>query len=526
MSVNLSQVTNTQSFGTWLTRTNQITKIITANTVTTGNTSSGGLTSGNGTVNGYFGSNTLFVIENLRGGNVTTSNTLSVSSNAVFKFSTSNLVYITSNSVSTNLVVTVANVYVEGNSKFLNSVSMSNALSVTGNATLSNTLAVTGNTTLSNTLAVTGNATLSNTLNVTGNTTLSNTLLVTGNVNLSNTLAVTGNATLSNTLNVTGNTTLSNTLAVSGNATLSNTLAVIGNTTLSNTLAVTGNVNLSNTLAVIGNTTLSNTLLVTGNVNLSNTLAVTGNTTLSNTITLKDIRFSVDSSSTVGNTTHRPSKIWSREIETEDISITGFITGTIAPNGSIIPSSNLSADLGSSSKWFEDLYVQSITTNSITTNTVSVSGSTNSNFNSGLLFIDTTNSRIGIKNTSPGSTLTVNGSVETTNSYILPDSSIKSFSITTIGQGLQTVDTFSTLTYRSAEYTISVKDNNANAYQITKILVVNDDGISYATEYGTVVTNTNLGLFSTTISSGDVALQVTPTSTSTTMKIHRTTLVV
>ena len=466
MSVNLSQVTNTQSFGTWLTRTNQITKIITANTVTTGNTSSGGLTSGNGTVNGYFGSNTLFVIENLRGGNVTTSNTLSVSSNAVFKFSTSNLVYITSNSVSTNLVVTVANVYVEGNSKFLNSVSMSNALSVTGNATLSNTLAVTGNTTLSNTLAVTGNATLSNTLNVTGNT------------------------------------------------------------TLSNTLNVTGNVNLSNTLAVIGNTTLSNTLLVTGNVNLSNTLAVIGNTTLSNTITLKDIRFSVDSSSTVGNTTHRPSKIWSREIETEDISITGFITGTIAPNGSIIPSSNLSADLGSSSKWFEDLYVQSITTNSITTNTVSVSGSTNSNFNSGLLFIDTTNSRIGIKNTSPGSTLTVNGSVETTNSYILPDSSIKSFSITTIGQGLQTVDTFSTLTYRSAEYTISVKDNNANAYQITKILVVNDDGISYATEYGTVVTNTNLGLFSTTISSGDVALQVTPTSTSTTMKIHRTTLVV
>ena len=56
--------------------------------------------------------------------------------------------------------------------------------------------------------------------------------------------------------------------------------------------------------------------------------------------------------------------------------------------------------------------------------------------------------------------------------------------------------------------------------------MVNDDGISYATEYGTVVTNTNLGLFSTTISSGDVALQVTPTSTSTTMKIHRTTLVV
>ena len=145
----------------------------------------------------------------------------------------------------------------------------------------------------------------------------------------------------------------------------------------------------------------------------------------------------------------------------------GFITGTIAPTGSIIPSSNLSADLGSSSKWFEDLYVQSITTNSITTNTVSVSGSTNSNFNSGLLFIDTTNSRIGIKNTSPGSTLTVNGSVETTNSYILPDSSIKSFSITTVGQGLQTVDTFSTLTYRSAEYTISVKDNtlSGNGYQ-------------------------------------------------------------
>ena len=69
-------------------------------------------------------------------------------------------------------------------------------------------------------------------------------------------------------------------------------------------------------------------------------------------------------------------------------------------------------------------------------------------------------------------------------------------------------------------------DNNANGYQITKILIVHDGGTSYATEYGTMATNTSLGIFSTDINNGNVRLLVTPTSTSTTMKISRTTLVV
>ena len=119
------------------------------------------------------------------------------------------------------------------------------------------------------------------------------------------------------------------------------------------------------------------------------------------------------------------------------------------------------------------------------------------------------------------------GSVETNASFKLPDGSIiTSSSNTTVGVGQQAVDTFSTTTYRSADYVISIKDNNANAYQITKILIVHDDGISYATEYGTMATNTSLGIFSTDISGGNVRLLVTPTSTSTTMKISRTTLVV
>ena len=487
-------------------------------------------------------------------------------------FPLSNLVSFVSNATSSNVLITVDRVNITGNTAFANSISAPqgtfntiigntslaigsnvnistssvsvgnstvntyftiSALSTNGSlgvyraATLANTLSTTGNVTFSNTLAVTGNATLSNTLAVTGNATFSNTILITGNSTLSNTLSVTGNATLSNTLAVTGNSTFSNSVIVSGNVSLSNTLSVTGNVILSNTLAVTGNVAFSNTLAVIGNVTISNittlqsTLNVTGAATLSNTLAVTGNVTLSNTTTLNDIRFSVDSSSTVGNTTHRPLKIWSDNVETTDLTVTGLITGTFNTDGNIIPNSNTTNDLGSAAKWFDEIYVQSITTNSI-----SVSGA-NSNFNSGLLFIDNTNSRIGIKTSSPSSTFTANGVIETNDSFKLPDGSIiSSSSNTTVGLGQQAVDTFSTSTYRSADYVISIKDNNANGYQITKILIVHDGGTSYATEYGTMATNTSLGIFSTDINGGNVRLLVTPTSSSTTMKISRTTLVV
>ena len=239
MSVTISPVANSQNFGTWLARTNQLTAIISANVVTTDNTVSGGMTSGNGTVNGSFGSNTLFVIDNMRGGNVTTSNTLTIISNTIFSNTSSNLVSFVSNATSSNVLISVDRVNITGNTAFANSIS---APQGTFNTIIGNTsLAIGSNVNISTSSVSVGNSTV-------------NTYFTISALSTNGSLGVYRAATLANTLSTTGNVTFSNTLAVTGNTILSNTLAVTGNATFSNTILITGNSTLSNALSVIGNT--------------------------------------------------------------------------------------------------------------------------------------------------------------------------------------------------------------------------------------------------------------------------------
>jgi len=57
------------------------------------------------------------------------------------------------------------------------------------------------------------------------------------------------------------------------------------------------------------------------------------------------------------------------------------------------------------------------------------------------------------------------------------------------------IDSWLKTDFRSAEYQLSVRNENANGYQITKALVIHDDNTTnaYISEYGTVSTNNNLG---------------------------------
>lgn len=84
MSISVSPVTNTQSFGVWLSRSNQVYKIISNNAVTCDTSADGSLTTGNGHVNGIFTAVTLAANSDLRGGDVNTVNTLFITSNTVF----------------------------------------------------------------------------------------------------------------------------------------------------------------------------------------------------------------------------------------------------------------------------------------------------------------------------------------------------------------------------------------------------------------------------------------------------------
>lgn len=135
---------------------------------------------------------------------------------------------------------------------------------------------------------------------------------------------------------------------------------------------------------------------------------------------------------------------------------------------------------------------------------------------SGLTFNKTTN------------ILSVTGAVNT-NIINLSASQSSSISTTTSGTTQQTLTTFSASSYRSGEFVVSVKHSSVNAYQISKILIIHNDGTSYMTEYGTMYTNTSfgsLGSFATEYSAGVVSLLFTPTPSATAVKIHTNLLAV
>ena len=218
MSVSINTVSNSQSFGVWLERTNQMISIIASNAVTADASTNGSITTGNSAVNGYFSANVMIVTGNLRGGNVSTANTLTVSSNVTFSanalmnanVTVNSSLTVLSNTTLANLVVTTAK--------------------VTGAANLT-TVAVTGHSNLA-TVTVSGNATVSGALfTVTNNANVAGDLLVVGNLYVNGTTTYSG-TTLANgdsipVLNDTyklGNTT-NRFIVFSSNASVANTLS-------------------------------------------------------------------------------------------------------------------------------------------------------------------------------------------------------------------------------------------------------------------------------------------------------------
>jgi len=67
-------------------------------------------------------------------------------------------------------------------------------------------------------------------------------------------------------------------------------------------------------------------------------------------------------------------------------------------------------------------------------------------------------------------------------------------------------------------------DNVANNYQTAKILVTHDGVTPLWDEYSVLTTNTNIATFSAVANTTTLSLQVTPSSTNTTIRSVRTTL--
>lgn len=194
MTITVSRISNNETFGVWLERTNQIADIISANALTADASTNGSITTGNAAVNGHLMANVIIAKDHLRGGNVSTAATLNVSSNAMF---VNNSIQVYANSTDTR-VVFGANVYfgnttvgVNANGDFTaNNADMINANVV--NLYVSNTSVFRRNMT-ANTANFQGFFTVSNSANVTVDLRVGRNLYVNGTTTLNGPFITGGN---------------------------------------------------------------------------------------------------------------------------------------------------------------------------------------------------------------------------------------------------------------------------------------------------------------------------------------------
>ena len=126
-------------------------------------------------------------------------------------------------------------------------------------------------------------------------------------------------------------------------------------------------------------------------------------------------------------------------------------------------------------------------------------------------------------NVDTSAVLTITSNVSITDTELsINESVFSSINVQTSGTSEQIVDNFDLTTYQAAEYVVSIKDNAANGYQVSKLILLHDTGDAYVTEYGVIYSNGMLGTFSANANTTHSRLTVTPTQSNTQLKISRT----
>ena len=130
------------TFNGWVTKTNVLLDALTNEIVTANTQANGSLTTGNSFVIGIFGSNTVCVPTQLRGGNVQSSNTLNITSDVIVGNTFTINSSATSAYLNTNTHIRASNAHINATSISL----LGNTLSISSNTTTftSNTIVVDG----------------------------------------------------------------------------------------------------------------------------------------------------------------------------------------------------------------------------------------------------------------------------------------------------------------------------------------------------------------------------------------------
>ena len=143
----------------------------------------------------------------------------------------------------------------------------------------------------------------------------------------------------------------------------------------------------------------------------------------------------------------------------------------------------------------------------------------------GIFSVATLSANTGLRggNVDTSAVLTITSNVAITDTELsINESVFSSINVQTTGTSEQIVDNFDLTAYQAAEYVVSIKDNAANGYQVSKLILLHDTGDSYVTEYGVIYSNGMLGTFSSNANSTHSRLTVTPTQSDTQLKISRT----
>ena len=193
------------------------------------------------------------------------------------------------------------------------------------------------------------------------------------------------------------------------------------------------------------------------------------------------------------------------------------ITGTFSANVLFLGNTTVNSTSNSTSITFGNTVQNTVVnTSSITFgNTVQ-----NTVVNTSSIFISNSTSNLTIS--IPTTSQYANGKffLNANGSFVLVQDTIRG-NIETSGTTNTEINNYLTNTFASAEYLLAVKDNNANNYQSSKILITHDVDNAYLSEYAIIVSNNYVGSFFANSNTSHVRLYFNPTSTNTTINFTR-----
>lgn len=489
----------TDTFMSWLNRTNEVINAISTEVVTLDQTAAGAVTSGNGSVNGYFSVSVLSISTGLRGGTNDVPADLPVSSNLVFSSGFALLAGLASVSEdrvavgnSTSNVVLTPGAITGGANAELNRITgvtfeiastlLANATHIrVGNSTVNTVITSNSITTPELITPILTGLTQLGLGNSTVNTQITATGVVAPSIQARTNVWV-GNNTVNTTANA---TTLSTSFVISNNANVANIHSAsvrLGNTQLTENTLNFANVIITKDEIRIGNSTV--------NVVINSSMIVVPTIASSNSL---DIPF-LD----LGNTT-----------------VNTYVNGSHIRLGGLMTANQTNWNAGNST-----VFSYQVQTGLGVANTV---GNTVINANG----LTVQNSTVNFTFTKPTAAQKATGDywLNANNTWsqvpAAANNGDSSGQFDTTGTSAQLFHSYLLTGLRTVEYTVSIKNNTANGYQAQKILCLNTDGDIDMTEFAIMFSNGIQGVFTANSNTTHGRLWITPTASNTTIKYFR-----